>query len=171
MRKKFSQVYILTGLAKILLAFALVTHGSHGWAALAADFNLENATSGEAIQLNSVRPMTSAGYVIDTTRLTANHVLANDTRTQAASVSGGGLLPASFLVPGLNAQFNDNASVVYGQVAVRIAQFASPFRTLGDPVVPEPSTIIAGVLLLLPLGGGALRSARKCKASFHNTNR
>ena len=36
-----------------------------------------------------------------------------------------------------------------------------PGNTLGVPVVPEPSTIFAGTLLLLPFGASVLRSYRK----------
>lgn len=93
--------------------------------------------------------------------LTADHVLVNNTSTQAASITGGGQLFGSFLGPNLNAQFNNNAAAVYGQVIVQSVQFSSHFRVFGELFVPEPATIIAGMLLLLPLAASTLKILRK----------
>jgi hypothetical protein len=93
--------------------------------------------------------------------LMASHVLVNNTSTQAASITGGGLLFGSFLGPNLNAQFNNNAAEVFGQVIVQSVQFSSHFRVGGELFVPEPSTVVAGMLLLLPLGASGLRILRR----------
>lgn len=154
MRKKFSQVYTLTGLAKILIISVVVALGSNGWAALSADLNPEDVTSSQAIHLNSDTRMMSGGYGIDTTRLT----LKSD---GSAEASGGGFLPARFRMPSLHARFNDNASAAYSRVAAQIAQFSSHFRAVDERIVPEPSSVIAAGLLLVPLGVNALRIIRK----------
>lgn len=94
--------------------------------------------------------------------LTADHVLVNNINTtQAASITGGGQLFGSFLGPTVNAQFNNNSAAVYGQVIVQSVQFSSHFRVFGELFVPEPSTIMAGILLLLPFGASTLRILRK----------
>lgn len=94
--------------------------------------------------------------------LTADHVLVNNINTtQAATITGGGQLFGSFLGPTVNAAFNSNSSAVYGQVIAQSIQFSSHFRVFGELFVPEPSTIMAGLLLLLPLGVSTLRIVRK----------
>jgi choice-of-anchor A domain-containing protein len=173
-------------------------------AALSADFNLGNVTSGQTLRLNKITPNTPGVYVIDMTRLilsgggaliidgtgiaqgsqviindsgqftlhggssiqvagglTVNQLLVNDTSTQTASITGNSLLFGSFLGPNLNAHFSSNGGAVYGQAIAQSIQLDSHFCVHGELFVPEPSTIIAGTLLLLPLAAGALRFVRK----------
>lgn len=105
--------------------------------------------------------LTGGGSITLAGGLTANQVLVNNTTTQAASITGASILQGSFLGPNLNAQFNNNAAAVYGQVIAQSIQFSSHFRVFGELFVPEPATVIAASLLLIPLGASALRAVRK----------
>jgi len=105
--------------------------------------------------------LTGGGSITLAGGLTANQVLVNNTTTQAASITGASILQGSFLGPNLNAQFNNNAAAVYGQVIAQSIQFSSHFRVYGELFVPEPATFAAAALLLIPLAASALRMRRK----------
>lgn len=96
--------------------------------------------------------------------LTPSQVLINYLGTQAAGASGGSAGTAifgTFLGPNANANFNAAATIVYGSLITASVNLSSGITILGEPFVPEPSTFIAGALLLLPLGASALRIVRK----------
>jgi hypothetical protein len=103
----------------------------------------------------------NGGQIVGAGGLDASHILVNDTGTQGASITGSGILQGSFLGPRVNAQFNNNAAAVFGQVIVQSVQFSSHFRVFGELFIPEPSSIMAASLLLIPLGASALRIVRK----------
>jgi choice-of-anchor A domain-containing protein len=93
--------------------------------------------------------------------LTVNQLLINDTGTQGASITGNSQLFGSFLGPNLSAHFSSNFGAVNGQVIADSIKLDSHFSVLGELFVPEPSTIIAATLLLIPLAISALRVVRK----------
>lgn len=107
--------------------------------------------------------LTGGGSITLAGGLTANQVLVNNTTTQAASITGASVLQGSFLGPNLNAQFNNNAAAVYGQVIAQSIQFSSHFRVFGELFVPEPATVVAASLLLIPLAASVLRMRRKSR--------
>jgi choice-of-anchor A domain-containing protein len=94
--------------------------------------------------------------------LHASQVLVNDTSSQAASITGGGILFGTFMGDDLNAMFNNNGAAIYGSVIAGSIQFASDFRVYATGnefvPVPEPATFAAGVLLLLPIGARSVRT-------------
>ena len=105
--------------------------------------------------------------------LTASQVLFNNTTTQAASITGGSIMYGSFMGDDLNAQFNNNASAIYGSVIAGSIQFSSDLRVYGAgnefiPVspVPEPGTLAAGVAaLLVPVSLFSARTLRSNRLS------
>lgn len=96
--------------------------------------------------------------------LTPAQVLINYTGTSAAGASGGSAGTAifgTFLGPNANANFNAAATIIYGSLITQSVNLSSGITILGIQFIPEPSTCIAGALLLLPFGASALRIVRK----------
>lgn len=95
--------------------------------------------------------------------LTPSQVLINYTGTSAAGASGGSAGTAifgTFLGPNANANFNAAATIIYGSLITASVNLSSGITILGIPFVPEPGTVLAASLLLLPLGVSMLRIAR-----------
>jgi hypothetical protein len=101
--------------------------------------------------------------------LKTSQVLVNDTSTQAASITGGGVMYGTFLGDDLNAQFNNNSAAIYGSVIAGSIQFSSDFRVYGTgnefESVPEPTTFFAGALVVLPLAASAIRILRRVSSA------
>lgn len=96
--------------------------------------------------------------------LTPSQVLINYTGTGAAGASGGSAgtaIFATFLAPNANANFNAAATIVYGSLITASVNLSSGITILGESFVPEPSTVIASLLLLLPLAASTVRIVRK----------
>jgi len=97
--------------------------------------------------------------------LTPSQVLFNYTGTSAAGASGGSAGTAifgTFLGINANANFNAAATVVYGSLITQSVNLSSGITIQGIPFIPEPSSVMAGMLLLVPFGASALRIVRKC---------
>lgn len=106
----------------------------------------------------------SGGSQVNLIGLTPSQVLINYTGTSAAGASGGSAGTAifgTFLAPNANVNFNAAATVIYGSLISASVNLSSGITILGIPFVPEPSTVMSGVLLLLPLGASTLRILRK----------
>ena len=101
------------------------------------------------------------------------------TETVATGAFGGPILATSQLTTTLNSQTvgpnlnvnpaqstlyvtKDIAFVLYGQGFDNVSQVSQSFH---QTAVPEPSTVVAGALLLLPFGVSTLRILRKSKVS------
>lgn len=97
--------------------------------------------------------------------LTPSQVLINYTGTGDARIQGGADLYGTILAPNANVNMNHQNTIVFGSVIAANVQFASNPQILGQLFVPEPSTVMAGCLLLLPLGASVIRMARKRKAT------
>lgn len=96
--------------------------------------------------------------------LTPAQVLINYTGTSAAGASGGSAGTAifgTFLGPNCTANFNAAATIIYGSLIVQSTNLSSGITIMGIQFVPEPATVMAGALLLLPLGVSTLRIVRK----------
>jgi hypothetical protein len=99
--------------------------------------------------------------------LTPSQVLINYTGTSAAGASGGSAGTAifgTFLGPNANANFNAAATIIYGSLITASVNLSSGITILGIPFVPEPATVLAASLLLVPLGASMLRIARRRRA-------
>jgi hypothetical protein len=101
----------------------------------------------------------------------------NVTETVSATGFGGPVLATSHLTTTLNSEFvgpnlyvnpaqttlyvtKDIYFTVYGQGYATVSQVSQSFH---QTAVPEPSTVVAGALLLLPFGVSTLRILRKNK--------
>lgn len=96
--------------------------------------------------------------------LTPSQVLFNYTGTSAAGASGGSAGTAifgTFLGINANANFNAAATIIYGSLITQSVNLSSGITIQGTPFIPEPSTVMSGMLLLLPFGASAFKILRK----------
>jgi hypothetical protein len=113
-----------------------------------------------------------AGHIVLTGGLTSDNVLFNLTGGSGLmngdtlqSAANGAVLYGDFLDP--NGTIDLNSVVLDGRVFggdstdMQIVSNGSVVAPLTPPSVPEPSTILAGALLLLPLGASTVRILRK----------
>lgn len=106
----------------------------------------------------------SGGSQVNLIGLNPDQVLINYTGTSAAGASGGSAGTAifgTFLGINANANFNAAATVIYGSLITASVNLSSGITILGIPFVPEPGTVLAASLLLIPLGASMLRIARR----------
>lgn len=106
----------------------------------------------------------NGGSAIILSGLTPAQVFINYTGTQDAHITGGSGFDGTFLAPNSTAAFNDAGGVIDGSVIAENVNFSSHVTINGITFVPEPSSCIAGALLLLPFSAGAMRIVRKRKA-------
>lgn len=97
--------------------------------------------------------------------LTPAQVLINYTGTGNDNVTGGSGIAGTFLGPNSTASFTSILGVIQGSVIAEDVNLSSKLTINGIPFIPEPSTYIAGLLLLLPFGASALRIVRKRETS------
>ena len=104
----------------------------------------------------------NGGSAIILSGLTAAQVLFNYTGTHDAHLTGGSEFSGTLLAPNSTAAFDDEGAVINGSVIAASVNFSSHVTINGISFVPEPTSSIAGALLLLPFGAGALRMVHKC---------
>lgn len=112
--------------------------------------------------------LTGGGSILNAGGLASSQVLINYLGSSAAGISGGSDIFGTFLGPKTTANFNNASSLVYGSVLVDSVNFSSHLTINGEvfnnvPPVPEPSTYLAGALLLLPLARSAWRRLRRSR--------
>lgn len=134
---------VLNGGQDLILNGSALPAGSRVIVNVASDFRLNGGSS------------------IILSGLTAAQVLINYTGTQDAHVTGGSDFNGTLLAPDSTAAFNSAGSVIDGSVIAESVNFSSHVTINGISFVPEPSSCIAGALLLLPFGASALQIARR----------
>jgi|SRR5579884_1063683 len=105
----------------------------------------------------------NGGNIFAGPNLSSSQILMNYVGTGGARIQGGADLYGTFLGPNSTLTMNHQQTFVDGSVIVQSVSFASNPSVNGVSFIPEPSTYIAGALLLLPLGASARRILRKRK--------